>query len=227
MPKHGFIHRLVAEHFIDNPCKFNTVNHKDGCKTNNNVDNLEWCSVSFNTNHAIKNGFSKTLGSENVSSKLKEEDVLIIRYKYFKMKYSIKDLAFMYNVSKSNIRLIIKNLSWKQLIYKNEYFKSEIPNINSYENNKNLIIEKCLVVDKINKKCIDCGVPIKRGKTLRCNNCAKKIRYNKVRPEYEELLYNLKLLRNPNKVSKKYGVSYTSVSKWIKKYNIKKEDYKL
>lgn len=51
-----YIHRLVASHFIDNPDKKLEVNHKDGDKTNNNVDNLEWVSSSENTQHAYDTG---------------------------------------------------------------------------------------------------------------------------------------------------------------------------
>ena len=54
--KHYSIHRLVAEAFIPNPDSLPQVNHKDGNKLNNNVDNLEWCSFSENMKHAYKNG---------------------------------------------------------------------------------------------------------------------------------------------------------------------------
>lgn len=49
------IHRLVAETFIDNPCDYPQVNHKDEQPTNNQVDNLEWCTAEYNTNYGTRN----------------------------------------------------------------------------------------------------------------------------------------------------------------------------
>ena len=50
------VHRLVAQAFIENPLELATVNHKDGIKTNNHVDNLEWLSVRDNHLHAFNTG---------------------------------------------------------------------------------------------------------------------------------------------------------------------------
>ncbi len=50
------IHRLVATAFIANPDNLSDVNHKDGVKNNNHVDNLEWMNRSDNNKHAVMNG---------------------------------------------------------------------------------------------------------------------------------------------------------------------------
>ncbi|MEK4132027.1 NUMOD4 domain-containing protein [Solibacillus sp. FSL W8-0474] len=54
--KYTTVHRLVAKAFIPNPDNKETVNHKDGNKTNNHVSNLEWATSGENTRHAHKNG---------------------------------------------------------------------------------------------------------------------------------------------------------------------------
>lgn len=53
------IHRIVATTFLPNPNKLPCINHKDGNKHNNKVDNLEWCSYSYNLIHAYKTGLNR------------------------------------------------------------------------------------------------------------------------------------------------------------------------
>ena len=49
------VHRLVAKAFIPNPNNYDEINHKDENKSNNKVDNLEWCSRKYNVNYGNRN----------------------------------------------------------------------------------------------------------------------------------------------------------------------------
>ena len=53
--KKYLVHRLVAETFIPNPNNYPCINHKDENKQNNNINNLEWCTRSYNINYGNRN----------------------------------------------------------------------------------------------------------------------------------------------------------------------------
>jgi hypothetical protein len=63
------IHRLVAETFIENHHHLCEVNHIDGCKTNNKIENLEWCTSQQNNAHAVQTGLRKSIKNNPSCSK--------------------------------------------------------------------------------------------------------------------------------------------------------------
>jgi hypothetical protein len=110
--KNTLIHRLVAEAFIPNPRNYPYINHKDGDKANNNVNNLEWCNNSMNQLHAFANGLQKG-GCDHNNSKLKYEDVLFIKKNHTKFKQI--ELANMFNISRKAIYQILKGITYKNV----------------------------------------------------------------------------------------------------------------
>lgn len=60
------IHRLLALCFIPNPDSLPCVNHKDGDKTNNDLDNLEWCTFTHNIVHAYKTGLNQRMDDRRI-----------------------------------------------------------------------------------------------------------------------------------------------------------------
>lgn len=76
------VHRLVAKSFIPNPKKLPQVNHIDGNKQNNKMDNLEWCDCQENMQHSYKIGLrDKTKMAENMRKIGKTKKGLEARWK--------------------------------------------------------------------------------------------------------------------------------------------------
>lgn len=111
------IHRMVAEAFIPNPDNKPQVNHINGIKTDNRVENLEWCTPSENGLHAYKTNLSTPLyGSKSPSSVLKEKDILSIK-RLFRMNKDFHrgKVALKLGVNINTIVSIIKNRNWNHL----------------------------------------------------------------------------------------------------------------
>jgi len=110
-----YIHRLVAGAFIPNTeCK-PQVNHIDGDKLNNRVENLEWCTQSENIKHAFKNGLSSQKGERNATSKLTKKQVLDIRKMYATGEYTQKNIADEYRTVQATISSVIRRVNWKHI----------------------------------------------------------------------------------------------------------------
>jgi hypothetical protein len=108
------IHRLVAQAFILNFENKSQINHKDGNKTNNIVENLEWVTPKENMQHADVVLDVNFRGRNNGQAKLIEEQIYEIR-NLLKMKLSQRKIAGRYNVAYSTIGRIFRNENWRCL----------------------------------------------------------------------------------------------------------------
>lgn len=116
--KRYWLHRLIAEVFIPNPQQRREVNHKNGNKSDCRVENLEWVSRSQNIRHAYENGLVKYVGKRGADSNkavLTNEQVLQLRKLYEEREYTQRELAEMFNISRSTVYQILKRRSWSHI----------------------------------------------------------------------------------------------------------------
>ncbi|NIH77340.1 hypothetical protein FHV99_004592 [Ochrobactrum sp. P20RRXII] len=116
--KSVLVNRVVALRYLPNPLNLPQVNHIDGDKQNNALENpdgtpqLEWSSGSDNEKHAHQNGLKSGRGSQNSNAKLTAADVEAIRSC---IGCSVRELADKYGVGRSTITNIISGKSWNHI----------------------------------------------------------------------------------------------------------------
>lgn len=107
------LHRLLAIAYIDNPEEKPQVNHKDGDKLNNSLDNLEWATVSENALHKAR-VLKKGIGNLAPNRKLDEEEARSIKY-FMRKGHHHKDIAEMFKVSSTTVYNIWSGKAWSHL----------------------------------------------------------------------------------------------------------------
>lgn len=109
------IHQAVAIAFIHNPFGKKNINHKDGVKSNNRLDNLEWCTHQENDLHAKNNGLLRPpLGERCHQAKLNTASVLKIK-ELIRCGVSNTKIALMFSVQKEAVRRIKVGRTWKHI----------------------------------------------------------------------------------------------------------------
>jgi len=113
-----YVHRMVAEAFIPNPERKPQVNHRNGIKTDNRVENLEWATAGENLIHAyqiLDRPSWEPAGEKNPSAFLTEEIVKEIRRLNSEEGVGCRRLARMFSVSSSTIKGINRGDTWRHV----------------------------------------------------------------------------------------------------------------
>lgn len=157
------IHRLVAKTFIANPNNLPQVNHINGDKNNNHVNNLEWITNLDNMKHAWKTGLKKPMYEHEIGAILKREQVLKIP-ELLKSGYTTIKIAKEYKVSPTTITEIIAGRSWflmsddfrkecKDIMHQKTYqYKINLKFNDILETLKdsNIKIKECAIIHNVN-----------------------------------------------------------------------------
>lgn len=115
------IHRLVAQAFIPNPKKYPQVNHKDENKTNNHVENLEWCTNQYNLNYGSRNQKS----GESLKQSMKSKELLQFSQagKLIKIWPSMHEMSRVTGFNRSDVKQCCLGQAKQSYGYKWEFKK--------------------------------------------------------------------------------------------------------
>ena len=109
--KHIQWHRLIAKYFVPNPNDHPVVNHLDGNKQNNHPDNLEWCTSSENSLHAVATGLLVACKGEDVgTAKVSNLHAQEIRDRYKAGGITQTLLAKEYGIGQTQVSNIVNNV---------------------------------------------------------------------------------------------------------------------
>lgn len=204
------VHRAVAFAFIPNPNSLPNINHKDGNKLNNRVDNLEWVSQHENNIHAVIMRLSKS-GEDSDLAKLSKEQVEYIKENCipYDNEFGCKALAEKFNVDRTTISKIIHNYSWKE--YKENYtqaiYHANDKNKKKWHKKKCLFCDKEFVTSNENQKYC----------SQKCSISNEQAISKKPSPEVLEfLICNNSFIQ----IGKMLEVSDNAVRKWCKLYGL-------
>lgn len=109
------LHRLLAQHFIDNINNYPEVNHIDGIKINGKLENLEWVDRSMNMKHRYKIGLCNHIGSNNNCAKINEVIARNIKNLFYEG-LTIKEILYIYpKISRDIINNIKFGKAWNHV----------------------------------------------------------------------------------------------------------------
>lgn len=113
------LHRLIATHFIENPDNLKVVNHKNGIKTDNRLENLEWCTTKQNTKHAYENnlgGFKNKVNEGLKKMNYFNEYVKVILVDSLGKEYHFNNTAEAAKFANTNINEVSRAIKKEQRV---------------------------------------------------------------------------------------------------------------
>lgn len=119
-PYYRWVHRMVAETYIENPLGKPQVNHIDGDKSNNHVDNLEWMTSKENIQHAFRIKLRKT-GEGSSNSKISKKDAIRICKLLKENKLTLEEIANEIGCTYTIVFMIYHKKTWLDISKKYDF----------------------------------------------------------------------------------------------------------